>query len=641
MSPAKTLAIGVLAVSVLCVAAVGGEHPRLFFGADKVKDLRAKVAKEPFKGMVAEMSRCLDRDDWGRGKYDDTQPYQQSVRAQLAAFLYVVTGDADYARTARGLVERRLADTGAEHGWASGRVKGLRLYWHGARLAMCYDWCAGAPGWDEAFCKKVSAALARQAEVIFTDGGARQNRSPASNWQAGRYAAAGLCLLANDEPHDAARLAGCYDKVVAYLASNLGDARTSRGWNIEGLGYAYFAMGNYVGPFGIGMARKDRKKDIRKTVPAAGGTYWTVYAAMSKALGGCRPDFGDDNGGAAGEGTFGQAFWYAPDTLRPGMKFWYDRTWGVKGDRSFDRARAGTIWSVLYYPADLAEAAPMTIAAWRGGFVDTVGNGLFTYRNRYRDADDMIAQFYAKLRGAKGRNGPDALSFRILGLGTAWAVGGGRYGVKTGGQHVYWRSMNTVYPTDPDARLDTNAGGGALVGAPVSNSDGGGHLVCASRANNVGTRGHKRWFLADYSAASGAEAVYVIADRSQNGRYWQLCTLAENAIKVGNNTFTITAPNGNQMQGTVLYPRSGQKISTGTRARGSAFTPAGRAKNAFVHVRSDDGAFLVILTCVKKGKPHPDIYGVRSWAHGMTSMRIGGIRVLIDGDTIRPSLVKK
>jgi hypothetical protein len=151
----------------------------------------------------------------------------------------------------------------------------------------------------------------------------------------------------------------------------------------------------------------------------------------------------------------GFAFAFCPPELHPGMKFWYDRTVGLRGDRTFDNARFGTIASILYYPgAAVPEKDPMTMPGWRALFLDPAGNGFFTWRNRYRDTGDLVAQVYVKRRGNRGHSGPDALSFRILGLDTLWAVGGGRYGPKWNGQDAYLRSMNTLYPADPDSRLE-------------------------------------------------------------------------------------------------------------------------------------------------------------------------------------------
>jgi hypothetical protein len=208
-----------------------------------------------------------------------------------------------------------------------------------------------------------------------------------------------------------------------------------------------------------------------------------------------------------------------------------------------------------------------------------------------------------KLRGNRGHNGPDALSFRIAGLDTLWAVGGGRYGKKVGGMDAYLRNMNTLYPGDPDGPISTSEQSGRLVGNPVARPDGGGYAVARIAQNNVGVKNHQRWFIADHSPASGAEASYVVCDTSDDGRFWQFCTLETNKITTKDNTFTITNASGDMLRGTVLYPAGPVKFTTGVRDRGSDVGEVKR--NNFVHFSSEDGTYLVVMTLVKKGRTPP------------------------------------
>lgn len=67
---------------------------------------------------------------------------------------------------------------------------------------------------------------------------------------------------------------------------------------------------------------------------------------------GLHPDFSDDNPNMQGGGTHGLAFMYSPDGYDPGIKWTYDRFWGVLGDQSWDFWRHGEIYSILFYPTD-------------------------------------------------------------------------------------------------------------------------------------------------------------------------------------------------------------------------------------------------------------------------------------------------
>jgi len=618
----STLSLG-LAVTVPSVPAIAADHPRLMLGKDEVPALREKVRKEPFASMLALMEADATLGAEAAPGSSASTDFDYQILSSRNAFLYLLTGADKYARASREAVEK-LFTFGK---WGTPDVKGLSLYTAGVCVALSYDFCFGAPSWDKNFSDRISKELLKQHAVIFTNGGREQNRSPASNWQGLRWSSAGLTLLATDEPVNDADLKKCHDLVRRYLVANLGENPGTRGWNIEGLGYTFYPLGNGVLQYVIASKRKDPALDLTQ-LPGLRMTLWTIYAALVPTSQGLlRPDFGDDNPGARGEGCYGFAFAICPPDLVPGIKYWYDRTVGAKGDKTYDKARFGTASSLLYYPAAIAEKQPLTIPAWREAFIDPFGNGMMTYRNQYKDSSDVVAQIYAKLRGNMGHNGPDALSFRIVGLDTIWATGGGRYGAKSNGQDVYWRSMNTLYPVDPDEKLANNGNAGKIIGTPVVNSDGSGHCTLAIAQNNVGTNNHTRRFLTAFD--TGADAAFVIADTSDDGKFWQLATLATNTIATGKNTFTISSPNGDSMKGTVLYPAE-VTFKTGTRARGS--DAVGVTENSFIHFSSDDGDYVVVLTLAAKGKPHPATSFTGTLAGG--TVKVGSNSFRIRGDEI-------
>jgi hypothetical protein len=628
--PYSALAIAVL-LPLNSLLAQEPSHPRLMFGAKDVAGLRQKIKSEPAKSMYERLVKDVETDNWAKGPAKLGDPSDEATIAHRCAFLYVLTGNDSWAKKAREYIEKRINSAD----WANGGEKGLRLYYSGKSIALAYDWCYGAPSWDAAFSKLVSEKLLAQANTIFEKGGKEQNNDPASNWQALRWSTGGLCYLATDEAFEPARIDQCYSKVERYLRENVGPAGKSRGWNIEGLGYTYYPMANGVLPFAVAMNLKNPARDLRKACEGGSMMLWTCYAAMVPTSAGLfRPDFGDDNAGTDGEGSFGFAFYFCPPALHPGMKYWYDRTVGSLGNKTFDNARFGTIASILFYPgADVAGKDPMTIPEWVEAFSDTAGNGFNTWRSQYQGSDDLVAQLNVKLRGSRGHGGPDALSFRIIGLDTMWAVGGGRYGTKLNGQDAYLRSMNTLYPNDPDGALKISGGSGHIVGEPVVNATGGGHIVSEIPMNNLGVSNHKRRFITDYSKASGTEGAFVICDSSDDGAFWQFCTLATNQITTDGNTFTITGATGNVLKGTVLYPPGPIAWKTGTRVRGSEIGTA--KENNFVHFQSADGCYLLALTIAKKGAAQPAPTATGTWGKSpQGTVKIGKFQVAIDGDSI-------
>jgi hypothetical protein len=564
-----------------------------------------------------------------------TDRYDLAADAMRYAFLHVLTGDDSYAQVARERVSTVINDPV----WANANIKGLSSYMYASRVAYAYDWCYHAPSWDASFRGLVSAKLVSMGDMVAVSGGTEQNTNPASNWQGIRGAAAGLCYLATDHSYSAANYSNMVQKVVRYLQDNLGTNTASRGWNIEGLGYTHYPFGSFIGAFGVALRRNDPLgRDLRTVCEGARWVLWTPYASAVTILDlpyPMHPDFGDDNPHGEGEGAYGLTFWWCPPDLSAGLKWWYDRTVGALGTRTWDSRRAGNIWSILFYPgAEVTGQDPMSSATWRSGFVDTGGNGYFTTRNRYRDKDDIVGQLYVKLRGNKGHSGPDALSFRIFGLNNAWAVGGGRYGPQLLGDDAFHLSMNTLYPYNPSiTNFPTSGASGAIVGAPQAFEDGSGHIVASISSNNLGAVGHRRRFIADYSPRTGAEAAYILSDTSTNGVFWQLCTHELNTITTAGNSFTVTGPDGATMKGTVIHPATADFI-VGKRIRGSNFDI--HDENNFVLAQSADGDYLVVLTVARAGQPHPVVQATGTWNGAAPNGRIiiGNFIADINGDAI-------
>jgi len=564
--------------------------------------------------------------------------YDYQARGLRYAFLYVLTGNDTYAQEARNCASL-LVNSGE---WGSTSVKGLTNYAAGTRVAWMFDWCYSAPSWDAAFRTLVSTKLRVQGDMIATNGGSEQNTGAASNWQGNRGAAALHCYLATDDYFSQTNFEAAYSRTTNYLRSNLGTNVTdNHGWNIESIGYTIYPMGSFVGPAGIALFRYDPARDLRAVCAGSPWQLYTVYASIVRYTGFTQPlhpDFSDDNPGARGEGNYALAFWWCPPALHGALKYWYDRTTGALGYGDYETRNAASFWPILLHPGDgLADEDPMQVPEWREGFGDTGGVGMFTWRDAYAGPDDIIAQMYLKLRGNSGHAGPDGLGFRIFGLDTPFAVGGGRYGLKTGNEDVYNRNQNSLYPVDPDT-FDLNTSGNAslVVGAPFFREDGSGHVIGAlpaSKLSNLGVADWKRRFIADYGTTSGANATFVVSDSSTDGLFWQLCTLETNTLTTSGNTFTITGPGGNSLKGTVVQPANAT-FTTGVRIRGTEFD--GYDNNKFVHFQSADGDFLVVMTLCKNGTAHPAVSANGTWS-GTTpagQVQVGNFTVEINGDSI-------
>lgn len=611
-------------------AALAAEHPRLFFGPEDVRALREKIKTEPFASMARQLEKdTLEHGGWPNEPFDNDTPYHYTTQAQRAGFMFVLTGDEKWAKLARKQTERIIRD---RREWANPGKKGLNLYWHAARIACAYDWCYNSQAWDDAFNAEVSAALAKHGQVILDKGGRQQNTSQASNWQAGRGGSGGLAMLASDEAIDPSYLSKAQGRVSRFLTRNLGNDKTS-GWNSEGLGYNYYPMGNFVGPFLIALARNGGPDFREKYGRQLNGSYWSVYAAYVPSMGGIRPDWADDNPGTNFEGTLGQAFYFCDKDLHPGLACYYDRIDGKAGRNQFDPARGGTIWSILYHPGDAVKPVdPMQIDAWTAKFNDRGGIGLYTFRNAYQDENDIVAQYLVKRYAPGGHSGPDAASFKILGLGGAFAVGGGRGGPRINGITAYKRAMNTVYPVDPETGpIPRDNSTGKVIAAQVD-AQGSGYVVSRHARNNVGTTNLIRRFLVDLSGESGAAGLFVVADTSDNGKVWQLSTIETHTIEVIDQGFLITAPNGSTMRGILVAGDDEHQINTGTRVRGSGYGLTIKNNNWVTIQNATETGFVVVLTLQPKGAAHPELS--LETEGDRPTIRVGDVEVQFDDESI-------
>jgi len=560
----------IFSLLILCSTAITpvlASHPRLLFDSTDISALQQKMTREPFVQMLAVME-----EEENNSAGDSRLTYAVGYQAVLKSFLSLLYTDAD-----RCMEVQTLMDSTIQSGeWNDSGINGLRLYMHAKNMALSYDMCHWA--FSDSLRNYYSEQILYHGITILIYGGTGQNTNPASNWQGNRYASAGLAFMATDETVPQSNLDTIWQHVFDYARENLGDSEYSAGWNIEGIGYTTYPWGNFIAPWMIAWNRM-YGTDMRDYVSGSQYALWTVYAASMRIdpgngeQPGLRPDFGDDNPHITGEGVWGQAFALSPDNLQASLKWWYNRIPGSLGYESYDRFRHGTLYSYLYYPQDISAEDPMHNESWKNLFLDTAGNGFVTARNAYRDSTDVISQLYLKLRGNKGHNGPDGLSFRTLGNGAPIAVGGGRYGTKINGQDAFLSSMNTVYPVFPEATLNISGYSSEVIAAGMS-LDGSSWVVARTDTNNVGTYNHRRHWFTDFAPAEGLSAVIGIADSSENGRVWQMCTLESNNVqtKTGENGFLISQ-DGKLLADVSLWSENEDlTLIVAERERGSGYT---------------------------------------------------------------------
>jgi hypothetical protein len=640
--------------------AAEGVHPRLFFDAAKVPEIRAKAAAPEGRQIVEAIRFMRDGGD----------PFGPKFHKEFgnSAILYLATGERADADRARDEMLHYIAQTDI---WANPKHKGLRRGALARGGAISYDLCFDAwkgqtvpaqvtwQGKTRDVPKEyvgmdlngaMSKALLAMARSLLESGGADWPGGDkfGNNWYGVRYGSAALALLASDEPEARELLPKAEQPLRRYIETSLGTHAEPAGWNPEGYGYTLYPA-QFTFP-AILAIRRLADPDFVKNVPAVALNLATVYhgllALPQKNPGflGLHPDFQDDNADFLGEGAANLAFAFAPDSVKPALKWIYNRSFGALGDQRYDATSCGGLYALLFYPTDLAEKNP----AETEGFGRTLADrewGFVSLRKAFGEpaGQDILTQFMVKTAQTDGgHNGPDGLGFRIWGLGVPWTTGSGRT-IKPAGQC-------TVFAGDPDSAayksqdhewLDSDI-----------RSSGGGFVVGRARPfSDVGTKDHTRRYIADYDPGTDAEAAFVVADTSANGKFWRLNTPGfgkdgdYNTITTGGNTFTVTnSATGDRLVGTVLHPAK-PAFRTGDFPRGSAMSApvGGRAvevtHNRWVdiaHPDNGDGGFVVALTLLRKGAPVPPTAFKGTPENGTVTIgsrtyRIEGNRVAVPG----------
>ena len=357
-----------------------------------------------------------------------------------------------------------------------------------------------------------------------------------------------------------------------------------------------------------------------------------------------RPDgkpLAQDINGTPGVGpeNFAAAFPVVPDAWRPAVLWAWryhagpddtiaaDPMLGRRGKLGRDPVR-----TFLHYPLEQAPQPPQGIMPLTWQAPDF---GYYGFRDGWRGEDDFLAQVFLKAHPVFGWNAPNGGTFRLIGLGHVWAHG------PTARERCRWAENVVMLPED---RI--NEGGCARLTHVEARADGSG--VVAMDMSEIyaaevrgrtyeyygGKRLHEmlkdsgirglRSVAVDYSGASGAPCLLVIADRITGGGskvwVWQLggatggkgrradpdAHLPHTTVDRDPPGFTIRKPDGAVLRATFVAP---VKAVVEAEARKVTFynshsgdmertLPAAFARGA----DPKDGDFLVVVT-VGRGVP--------------------------------------
>nr|MBI1229087.1 hypothetical protein [Cytophagales bacterium] len=568
-----------------------GEHPRGLIRKQEVPAIRARATTGQF-AVVMEKIRH-EEESLSKTISESEEIVAQHIAELVAnqSYLFLLTGENSWADKAYANLTTLFKDTLIVNNPVS---RGLTRAAVLQKMAYSYDFCY--EGWTQDQRNLVNQQIYKLIYATSANMGYDANYSLVSNWMGVRWGSVLFASLVWDSPGNNPRslvqplLWDAQKRLSDHLAQNI----YPEGWSAESIGYHIYNW-SFVGPALIAFQNQQGTTSPAAIHALAPQLEYAVKGIASAALSirtgadkvGMKPDLSDD-GLNLGEGLFSMALRLYPPAQIPSIKWMHDYL------------SEATLYSLLYYP-DTVSAENPALADWLN-HADS-GQGVVTFRNRFADADDIVAVFNTSENRVAGHKGPDVNTFRIIGLGVPWIIGGGRTNLVAGQSNLF---PGVVSSSD---KGDMKAEGELLY--HTFYGDGSGEAV--GRGSSTGVLNHRRKWMADFSEDTGAAAVFVVADSSENGKIWRINTPEFVKIASGSGTFTLTAPNGASLtahffsedgpvtvsSGLLRYGGETVRLNSGIQYKGAQY-----AFSNYIDLHMEKN-LLVVMTLQPKNEKHP------------------------------------
>ncbi len=426
---ASTLKWCVLVVVLLAavgpgVPAWGQQHPRLMVTAERIAVIQKAVQvrdSHHAQAFVAMKAR-VDADDFEKAYSDHIRDYKRSYKAREAAMLSLVSPSAAerqrYAQVSFQTISDMYSDPAAERFAHKGYGLGRAMM--GLGLAVSYDWCYDK--WNDEQRKFVRQKIEQALQAWPKYGHANFGGVKGSNWVAVcRGGEIMLILALGEEKQRESRYRRLKRDLELHMRNGFGDLGVSQ----EGIGYTEYP-GGFLLPACYAAASVGDGSLLRVAKTRA----WWRLAMYSHSFQPHERKFvmtGVAHSTNYDEGWVSLLLNMVPDEQMPYYVWWYDRHMGrlAPGDAQakFDADRAGTVWSLLYYPAQVKPRDPT------GVFPHAVADnrGYYLFRNRWQDENDLLLTLSADAHShSKAWNQPEALAINIMGYNTRFIGGPGK-----------------------------------------------------------------------------------------------------------------------------------------------------------------------------------------------------------------------
>jgi hypothetical protein len=596
-------------------------HPRAFLKPDQIPALRTKVNKAPFRDMYLNIRETTLRQQEEQN-HREYEPYADSRLLGNQAYLYLLTGEKSWANNAWVSAQRILRDsTFFYNTQAKGLTRALLLQ----KMAVAYDLCFTA--WNDIQRKAVNDVLYDMMFSINATMGHSANYSIESNWMGVRF---GTVILASYIWDDTTSVKnGQKNPALALrwdaskrLQEHLEKTLFNNGWNGESMSYHMYGW-TFVGPALLAMKNNITNFELADFAPEAvhtlQGIMTSTVAIEHKGIKGMQADLSDDDLTFSTSGVLGMSFALYPEEQRAALKWMHHYLIDPANYQMHEDGHL--IYSLLFYPENTEAKNPAEIG-WLT--YHDPEQGIVISRNRFQDENDIVSTYNAKATRIRGHAGPDANTFRLIGEGVPWIIGGGRTGLTAG--------QSNLFPAIEATAERDSKGLGTLHDYQFMEDASDAYAI--GSGSSVGTQNHQRIHYTSFSDETGASAVVVVKEQSANGKRWRINTPEFNQLTETKNGFLLTAPNGASMQVQFLEPQGPLRIESGkvryggeTEQHNSGIWYRGEA---YTHSRYIDvycqGKVNAVISVQPVGKAHPQATRLPS-----EKIRVGEKEVALPG----------
>jgi hypothetical protein len=527
-------------------------------------------------------------------------PYDSSDLSCRYAYLYSLTGDEINAKKSWEISSLLLRNTEALNNPFSRGLNRAKLL---RDLAETYDLCYDA--WTHNQRMETSEKIILNIMTTSSNMGYDANYSIESNWMGVRYGSVLFASLVCDdfsaENEEKSRLKPFEWDALKRMGDHMKANINSNGWNTESLSYFSYNW-SFIGPALVALRNRLGEKINQYIEPKSLNSLWG-YSTSSVAIKGInskvtQPDFSDDD-------PMGNYYLFLiglrlfPESQKPALLWMINY---LSGPDTWNNDREQLFYNIIWHPDKIVPENPEK-SGWLTYYDPEQGVALF--RNRFKDNNDILASITATAKRVHGHQGEDNLGFRLIGLGSIWAVGAGRTGRIAG--------QSTLFPETNISDSMTGTDSVGKVSEIRFEKDGSGSITMTGSC--MGVKNHTRTLIPDYSKNSGADAAFILSDMSDNGKTWRMNSPEFNNLEILSDGFLLTSPGGADLKATVFSDTKTLSITskkvhyggdTVVQNRGIEYNGTSYQWTNAIDC-STNRKITVVLTLQPKGIKHPTV----------------------------------